>query len=307
MTGSTPKGRLPYKHVQARAESRGNGLKSGSRFARGERSAVLAALFSILLASCSSTSEPSLELTTPAFTDAGSPDVMVTDASGKAVTGEGDAALPEEVAATPAAKPDDKNSAAAEAEKTQGQPAAVADAAAAVPRGEARRAAAKASVALPADGPVLENGGPILTAGVMPAPIEPKKKSFLSSFFGTTPARPKPRPSPRARRPRRSRSSRLPAAKHGEDEARSPSSWLRSAPGMTASTTVGDFALPGVRKTSLFEIKRKSGIDDDSDIDVLRGRGGAPSYVASAAGLARLAPNGLLKQRETVDIACLKP
>ena len=29
--------------------------------------------------------------------------------------------------------------------------------------------------------------------------------------------------------------------------------------------------------------------------------------VASAAGLARLAPNGLLKQRETVDTACLKP
>ena len=29
--------------------------------------------------------------------------------------------------------------------------------------------------------------------------------------------------------------------------------------------------------------------------------------MASAAGLARLAPNGLLKQRETVDTACLKP
>ena len=29
--------------------------------------------------------------------------------------------------------------------------------------------------------------------------------------------------------------------------------------------------------------------------------------MASAAGMARLAPNGLLKQRETVDTACLKP
>ena len=61
-----------------------------------------------------------------------------------------------------------------------------------------------------------------------------------------------------------------------------------------------------MRKTNLFEIKRKSGIDDDSDIDVHEDEGG--SYdVASAAGLARLAPNGLLKQRESVDIACLKP
>ena len=61
-----------------------------------------------------------------------------------------------------------------------------------------------------------------------------------------------------------------------------------------------------MRKTNLFEIKRKSGIDDDSDIDVYEDEGG--SYdVASAAGLARLAPNGLLKQRESVDTACLKP
>ena len=34
------------------------------------------------------------------------------------------------------------------------------------------------------------------------------------------------------------------------------------------TTTTGEFTLPGVRKTSLFEIKRKSGLDDDSDIDV---------------------------------------
>jgi uncharacterized protein YcbK (DUF882 family) len=66
--------------------------------------------------------------------------------------------------------------------------------------------------------------------------------------------------------------------------------------------------LPGVRQSALFEIKRKSGIDDDSDIDlheeeIYR----APVRVASAAGLARLAPNGLLKQTEDVDVACLKP
>ena len=65
-------------------------------------------------------------------------------------------------------------------------------------------------------------------------------------------------------------------------------------------------ALPGVRdEDQLFEISRKSGLDDNSDIDVNENEG---AYrVASAAGLARLAPNGLLTQREGVDVACLKP
>ncbi|RWC95873.1 MAG: DUF882 domain-containing protein, partial [Mesorhizobium sp.] len=68
----------------------------------------------------------------------------------------------------------------------------------------------------------------------------------------------------------------------------------------------GADALPGVRQTALFEIKRKSGIDDESDVDLNEDEGG--SYqVASAAGMARLAPNGLLKQNESVDVACLKP
>ena len=66
--------------------------------------------------------------------------------------------------------------------------------------------------------------------------------------------------------------------------------------------------LPGVRQSALFEIKRKSGIDDDSDIDLHEEElYSAPVRVASAAGLARLAPNGLLKQTEDVDVACLKP
>ncbi len=64
--------------------------------------------------------------------------------------------------------------------------------------------------------------------------------------------------------------------------------------------------LPGVRNDDkLFEIKRKSGLDDDADMDLNENDG---AYrVASAAGLARLAPNGLLTQREGVDVACLKP
>ncbi len=64
--------------------------------------------------------------------------------------------------------------------------------------------------------------------------------------------------------------------------------------------------MPGVRQEGLFEISRRNGMDDDSDIDLYEDE--APSYqVASAAGLARLAPNGLLKQTDHVDVACLKP
>ncbi len=65
-------------------------------------------------------------------------------------------------------------------------------------------------------------------------------------------------------------------------------------------------ALPGVRSADdLFEISRKSGLDDIRDIDLNEDDG--TYMVASAGGLARLAPNGLLRQREDVDVSCLKP
>ena len=64
--------------------------------------------------------------------------------------------------------------------------------------------------------------------------------------------------------------------------------------------------MPGVREGGqLFEISRKADVDDDSDLDLYESS--SPIQVASAAGLARLAPNGLLKQRESVDVSCLKP
>ena len=58
----------------------------------------------------------------------------------------------------------------------------------------------------------------------------------------------------------------------------------------------GQTALPGVRLGSLFGIKSASADSTDE-----------PVRVASAAGLARLAPNGLRAQHDSVQMACFKP
>ncbi len=65
-------------------------------------------------------------------------------------------------------------------------------------------------------------------------------------------------------------------------------------------------ALPGVRQSALFEIKHRNNASDDTNVDISE-EDSAPIQVAYAAGLARLAPNGLKVQRESVDVACLKP
>lgn len=75
----------------------------------------------------------------------------------------------------------------------------------------------------------------------------------------------------------------------------------------TTARDSGGNPLPGVRSgNSLFEITRKSGTGDNSDIDINE-EGAEPVQVASAAGMARLDPHGLLVQRDTVDTACLRP
>ncbi|HEV2898998.1 MAG TPA: YcbK family protein [Pseudaminobacter sp.] len=144
-----------------------------------------------------------------------------------------------------------------------------------------------------------------VTAGEMPAaqPIAPKKKGFLSAFFGAAPASAAPSPIKQ-----REASETKPLI---ETEAESkPVITLASAKPAEKPVRMAslgdDNALPGVRQTALFEIKRKSGIDDDSDVDLHEDEDGGP-VLASAAGLARLAPNGLLKQTDRVDVACLKP
>ncbi|MBZ9760340.1 YcbK family protein [Mesorhizobium sp. CA8] len=158
------------------------------------------------------------------------------------------------------------------------------------------------------------SNGVYVTAGEPAQPqIAAPKKSLFASLFSTTPASAAPAPL-------------INNARSGEQSAAQAKTTPPPAkPIVTlASATSGDKpvqlasidnpanhitgadALPGVRQTALFEIKRKSGIDDESDVDLNEDEGG--SYqVASAAGMARLAPNGLLKQNESVDVACLKP
>jgi uncharacterized protein YcbK (DUF882 family) len=287
---------------------RGNGLKAAwTRPAQGACRPVAAALFSVFLAACSSTSEPSLSLNDPSLAASGAAGMVagdsVGDASGnaaddksaaKATTGEADAELPEKAAYLPPHKSGDDNPAVAST-KAALEPTEKAATEAETPAAAAADESDKLDQSANG-GAALKNGGPILTAGVMPdAPaIEPKKKSFLSAFFGASPASAAPAPStPRKAKPLITLASAEPA---------------EAKPVRAAAFEDGNMdSLPGVRQNALFEIKRKSGIDDESDVDLHEDEDGPPVLLASAAGLARLAPNGLLRQRENVDVACLKP
>lgn len=207
---------------------------------------------------------------------------------------EGDRELPPKIAYLPASNPATKFPVIPEA-PTQGagaeepgpQTEAKADGGTATPApAEAKGAAAPASksdVYVTATDPQQK-----------PASIEPKKGGFLSSFFGTAPAAAAPT---QTRKP----TPIIELASTG------PAKPLVKASLASGATGSGENFLPGVRQEGLFEIKRKSGLDDDSDIDLHEDEGDGAVRVASAAGLARLAPNGLLTQTERVDVSCLKP
>ncbi|WP_246233273.1 YcbK family protein [Aurantimonas aggregata] len=67
-----------------------------------------------------------------------------------------------------------------------------------------------------------------------------------------------------------------------------------------APVASGDFALPGVDPTSLFEIGQRASAEDEDLME-----DSAMGYqVASLTGMARLSPNGLRVQREDVDTSC---
>ena len=293
-----------------------------------------------------------MQMTSPGFNMNG-PEATGAAESPDAAT----AALPATVAAVPAANPaapavaaatapaETTEAAAAGAAATKPETPAVASVAAEAPAADALKTAAVAPAepAKPggeakADAAAAPQPGQTIVTATDPdqvaAPIEPKKRGFLSAFFSTTPAAAAGRgenaspfaqiaASPKAQ----SGSSRAepavikakPSAIKSEPPADTAQKQerlvqLASASGEEAkslavrASVTGQFdALPGVRQTALFEIKRKSGLDDDSDVDLHEEEDGGPVELAYAAGMARLAPNGLLTQTESVDVACLKP
>jgi uncharacterized protein YcbK (DUF882 family) len=228
--------------------------------------------------------------------------------------GEGDVALPDQVAFMPTMKPGSEQQApmpvaTAEAATTapQQQEAATAPATAPAPQ-DAGQQAAEAAPAKPAATPEQAAQSAEFYVTATEPPVQeaaPKKKGFLASLFGATPASAAPAPKPKAVAPAEQPEPAKPIITLASTEPAKPIIASASATPDTHNYTTD--ALPGVRQTALFEIKRKSGLDDESDIDLNEEEDFGAYQVASAAGLARLAPNGLLKQTERVDVACLKP
>jgi uncharacterized protein YcbK (DUF882 family) len=343
---------------------------AGTCFAKRESRAVLAALFSVLLASCTSTNDPNLDFSNPGFAASiaasqakeaattGLTTVATTeiaqfadagDVAAATVMDENDQPLPVAVAYLPSARPFTGSGTislqqAVEAEAqaarlaavpvppVEQQSATVAQAPSATPaETEATPAAPQAQPPQLTAAPEMNN--PVyVTAGEMPKPEPeaPKKKGFLASLFGSSSSGSSSTPSSSGRaapgtaaKPLIASAAPTQAAAKPLIEATTPAAITEAqapakpliqlastespAKPISLASVGGDSGLPGVRQTELFEIKRKSGIDDDSDVDLHEDEEGGPIQLASAAGLARLAPNGLLRQTENVDVACLKP
>ena len=133
--------------------------------------------------------------------------------------------------------------------------------------------ATEATIAESAVEPATETVRPVALA-------EPaRNKSLFSRIFGSTTSPPNDVPGGARTKPIQQNS-------------------LRSDIRVSRASTDSGGGLPGVRLSSLFEIK--TGNDED-------GENASGVEVASAGGLARLAPRGLHIQTERVDVACLKP
>lgn len=299
----------------------------GTRLKRDGRRALLAALASTLLASCATSDSDvpfgfAMSDIAPAAVQPQSQNVAF--AAGKPAASEtvatffveeGDPALPDAVAAAPFMRPGSEvqtsTIVAGEAETTlQAQAAALQAEMAAVQPAQTQQQSSSTeapSAKIQAAAPQTPPEAPLEMAALAPdAPAPTKKRSFLSAFFSpsqpaitqTQPAR--PLIDPTAATP--VAASATPAVQPLVQLAATEQA---AKPLVARSATTDANSLPGVRPEALFEITRRSGIDDDSDIDLHEDE---PSYqVASAAGMARLTPNGLLKQTDNVDIACLKP
>jgi len=317
-----------------------------SRSAKALVHAFAAAAASLYLASCSTTApdgQASFALTNPEMTEASTDTATPAPAGDEAVAGATtpDATakepLPAKVAYMPAAKPGTpfpKDGLLADPNaKPQQEAAAVQPEAAPAP---AKTAAAPSSDRGGSETPPPAAKEQVLTAAPAAEPEfimtaadpaaapaqQPKKKGLFASLFGASPAAAAPakpqKPQVEAKAEATQQDAAAveekPQALVEEDKPQTllvklasiePTEQLAVSRSVTGS--YDSDALPGVRKTALFEIKRKSGLDDDSDVDLHEEDELGPVRVASAAGLARLAPNGLLKQTDRVDVGCLKP
>lgn len=278
----------------------------------------MAVLFSVLVASCTSTGETPVSLGVTGYaadaaipadslTAAEDPSALAAGQAQPLAMAEGNPELPAAVAYMPSPNPgvDFALAPPTGVEEIAGStpqplqantPATVAQAA------EAATPTAKPQESQPQ--PIIDN--PVyVTATETPAAkpqayAAPKKKGFLASLFGSSPAQAAPSPVVDVNPTREAVKPVITLASAEANEK----PLIADIDEVSRASVNG--ALPGVRQTALFEIRRKSGIDDESDVDLHEDEGGL-YQVASAAGLARLAPNGLLRQTESVDVACLKP
>jgi uncharacterized protein YcbK (DUF882 family) len=305
--------------------------KEGTRFIRGGKQALLAACACTILASCA-TSDTDIPFgfatagLTPAADATPQPldtrSTMVAAADGASietaqtmssfVVEEGDPVLPQAVIAAPSLRPGAEAGAVPSlADAVVPLQPAPAEVAAAVPAPAPIPVSAQASAPAEAVASIDtaaadEAGAPTQMAALVPQ--QPKKRSFLSSFFSpAATAAPQQRAARPLIDPAAAAVSAAPAQSPAQPIVQLASNARPATPLVARGGETGASPLPGVRDGAThYEINRRSGLDDDSDIDLHEGEEPAVR-VASAAGLARLAPNGLVTQTDHVDVACLKP
>ncbi|MCO5146146.1 MAG: YcbK family protein [Aquamicrobium sp.] len=238
----------------------------------------------------------------PLAADAGQ--TAPTETVASFVVEEGDPLLPDSVVAAPALRPGSEAAAATEvAVAATGQPAT------AMPTPSDRLEEQGSTDGTEAAAPAAGDAAPVAIAALAPTAPAQKKRSFLSSFFSpAAPAAPQQKTARPLIDPTASRPAAASTATPAQPIVQLASTGQPAAPLVTTGPSSGNASpLPGVREGgALYEISRRSGMDDDSDIDLHEGEEPGVQF-ASAAGLARLAPNGLMKQTDRVDVACLKP
>jgi uncharacterized protein YcbK (DUF882 family) len=284
------------------------------------------ALCAALLSSCSSTGDPVARLGLTAdpsiapLAAASQSDEIAAAESGQPyfIVSEDDPILPEVASSVPSvqnrAEPAEQQVAAALPASTGSTAGAAAQQPSAERFAPGQIPPTAAPLAQMAAGSVaaVQNSSGVETGNSFAAPPAQKKRSgFFANLFAsepyqprTTAQRPVAQPSTAARPQTQLASIAQPPRELASGAIVPAPTALQPSAATRASTAPG--ALPGVRESALFEIRRGNGLDDDSDIDVFEEDDGAVQ-VASAAGLARLAPNGLAVQTDRVDVACLKP